>query len=558
MVSQLRMVERRPHLEPTVFKIPEYLSDIILSGTSEYPAKTHYALPPVPLQPSFPLYMGQQKQRLTVDVMKNYLMHSEELDCTVKIFHAKVAQKSYGNEKRFFCPPPSVYLSGPGWNRKRENFERLIENYNGYEVRCTGLMANIGIMGSKYSEPQMLDFSNGKEFCPAKNLYVSDQDKRKFFHLQVHVSFNCSHNIGSFISERIKVISKPSKKKQTVKGNDCNFLCINSGTKVALFNRLRSQTISTRYLHVDNGSFHASPAKWGAFKIHLIDENTPDDNVIFEHKSGFVYYGNVVKLVDSCSDLSLPKMRIRKCDKNNVVIDEEVDEPVSQLHRVAFQVIDTPEKSVYLALNGDNIFQQICEQNERGQHIVSEGAAWTIISAEKNEFRFYEAMGTANFPVAPIPRIDSMLLQSKAAEDARGLKGGTYAIMRGRDLHPKVKVWFGTIEANTQFLSNETIEVEVPTRNQVYAHLPFLEKLFYEEGQLVLPICLVRDDGVIYYNDCTFSFYLNDTIVREICNKVAECDIVNQPSPPSAGALSLYHGMLDSDEPQSSKRSRLS
>ena len=93
------------------------------------------------------------------------------------------------------------------------------------------------------SEMQHLPFENGKvntaanelkltlsifsfqRFGAAKTLFISDSDKRKHINLNIKMMYaNDFHDnpyIGMFESRKIKVISKPSKKKQSVKNAEC-------------------------------------------------------------------------------------------------------------------------------------------------------------------------------------------------------------------------------------------------------------------------------------------------------------------------------------------------
>ncbi|KAI2668680.1 hypothetical protein H4Q32_005450 [Labeo rohita] len=294
-----------------------------------------------------------QPKRLTREAMRNYL--KERGDQTVLILHAKVAQKSYGNEKRFFCPPPCVYLMGCGWKKKKELMER-----EGCSEQESQPCAFIGIGNTK-------------------TLYISDSDKRKHFMLSVKMFYGNSADIGVFLSKRIKVISKPSKKKQSLKNAD---LCIASGTKVALFNRLRSQTVSTRYLHVEGGNFHASSQQWGAFYIHLLDDDESEGEE-FTVRDGYIHYGQTVKLVCSVTGMALPRLIIRKVDKQTALMD--ADDPVSQLHKCAFYLKDT--ERMYLCLSQERIiqFQATPCPKETNKEMINDGASWTIISTDKAE-----------------------------------------------------------------------------------------------------------------------------------------------------------------------------
>lgn len=462
------------------------------------PMQTPPSSPPMTVDRFGSSLYRTKEQRLTRDAMKKYLR--ERGDMVVVMLHAKVAQKSYGNEKRFFCPPPCIYLYGDGWRRKKEELLRAGETEQGSQ-----LCAFIGI-GNSDQDMQQLDL-NGKHYCAAKTLFISDSDKRKHFLLSLKMFYGNGSDIGVFHSKRIKVISKPSKKKQSLKNAD---LCIASGTKVALFNRLRSQTVSTRYLHVENGNFHASSVQWGAFTIHLLDDNESESEE-FTVRDGYIHYGASVKLVCSITGMALPRLVIRKVDKQMAILD--ADDPVSQLHKCAFYMKDT--ERMYLSLSQENIiqFQATPCPKEPNREMLNDGANWTIISTDKVEYQFYEGMGPVRNPVTPVPVVHSLHLNG----------GGDVAMLEltGECFTPNLRVWFGDVESETMYRCQESMLCVVPDISQFRGGWQWVRQ------PTQVPVSLVRNDGIIYATGLTFT-YTPEPGPRNHC--AAADDIMRQNS----------------------------
>ncbi|EGT50026.1 hypothetical protein CAEBREN_08231, partial [Caenorhabditis brenneri] len=423
--------------------------------------------------------------------MIEFLLNKDKYECVIRILHAKVAQKSYGSERRFFCPPPCVYLIGQGWKKAQKE---LIDNNPTMDRRSTELVAYTGI-DSDHTKWQQLDFSSGKDYCAASKLHISDSDKRKYLYLNTQFFYGCGKEIGSFVSQRIRVTSKPSKK---LKNTDDKHLCITSGMKIALFNRPRTQTVSTRYLHVKRYAFQASSTKWGAFTIHTVDDKRGiQEAENFAARDGFVYYGSVVKLVDSDTGLALPPLRIRKVDNQQVILGASCsEEPVSQLHKCAFQMID--KEMVYLNISDDGIVQHQAQIIDENRHQIKDGAAWTITSADKAEYRFFEAMGQVDTPISPCPVFGNLEMDGHG-ENAR-------VELYGKNFKPNLTIWFGSTPVDTIFRSEESLSCNLPPVTQVRNEQT--NWMFTNEttGDCEVPISLVRDDGVIYSSGLTFSY----------------------------------------------------
>ncbi|KAL4690585.1 hypothetical protein H8957_003581 [Semnopithecus entellus] len=476
----------------------------------------------------------------------------QQCEQTVRIVHAKVAQKSYGNEKRFFCPPPCVYLSGPGWRVKpgqdqahqagetgptvcgymgldsasgsaaetqKLNFEQQPDSRvrahgkgsDSYSHPCLywerrsplllpsesqEIGGETGRPGSCLkAEPKSLDggasghLRRDRRRYLEETLYISDADKRKHFRLVLRLVLRGGRELGTFHSRLIKVISKPSQKKQSLKNTD---LCISSGSKVSLFNRLRSQTVSTRYLSVEDGAFVASARQWAAFTLHLADGHPSQGD--FPPREGYVRYGSLVQLVCTLTGITLPPMIIRKVAKQCALLD--VDEPISQLHKCAFQFPGSPsgEGGTYLCLATEKVvqFQASPCPKEANRALLNDSSCWTIIGTESVEFSFSTSLACTLEPVTPVPLISTLELSG----------GGDVATLElhGENFHAGLKVWFGDVEAETMYRSPRSLVCVVP---DVAA---FCSDWRWLRAPITIPVSLVRSDGLFYPSAFSFTY----------------------------------------------------
>uniref|UniRef100_A0A1I8AGX0 Recombining binding protein suppressor of hairless-like n=2 Tax=Steinernema glaseri TaxID=37863 RepID=A0A1I8AGX0_9BILA len=376
--------------------------------------------------------------QITRERMRDYLRNPGPVECRLTISHSRVVQKSYRNERRFFCLPPTVTLEGGGW---QQLCMFMIPGRVWYQASSTEMVSGIyGVINNGCGDGERLEFK-GKNYAQAKMAITSDHprfgtseksSKPTFFNLTVTLLKSHDELIGCFKSDRIKVISKKPKKKLSIKNSDCKALVIISGSTVAL--SCKTKTFSTtRFMFADGTHFVGSAERWSSLEICLVDETG-------RFEDGYVYYNNVVTLRDPKTGHCHPPVRICRVEgkEKMKVMPGGNEEPVCQLYKCAFQFTERGKEHLYLAMGSQN---EIMEYDAIKDGQLSDAAVWTIASSSDTEFRFFYADQNKACHTLPthIPVVHKLFIQNNTI------------FLEGDNFDRNMIIWIGDVPVTTTF-----------------------------------------------------------------------------------------------------------
>lgn len=321
-------------------------------------------------QQSIAKQIGPNVNSFDIDILRPRIQQylSSHVDYSVIMMYPQVTQRSYGREKRFMCPQPILMLFGEGWNQKRSHrrsnamsfevekcalgqVESTTDKFPGSTEQYNANATSVSKLHRRKSNPITRSIFKGLFVNDVKSFKLnfcgtdSDSGELKF---QIH-----SGSIG--------VISKPSRSGTSSKDSAAT---IYSGETIALFNRVKAQTVSTRFLATseDGKQLITRHCPWQPFRIWLRDDpkcpkvdahimpcewETPTSAA--NAKAGHpLIYDDVVVLENVTTGLTTLPLYVRRTMGRDAVVsdpdgtDKQQSEPtkdtISQLQKVAFEL----------------------------------------------------------------------------------------------------------------------------------------------------------------------------------------------------------------------------
>jgi len=324
-------------------------------------------------------------------------------------------------------------------------------------------------------------------------------------------------------------------------------VCIHHGTTISLFNRIRSQTVSTKYLGVstttqpsahapwnygnnnlrdwpnlepspesaanpvntDGGTcFVARTGSWDPFVVWIVSPGQTRTETLEEHSQrhpGFppppaiainspaenvpqtpIHYNQPIVLQCLSTGLVSPVMVIRKVDKGSMVLgggsaghasaeydQEPVGDPVSQLHKVAFQITGqaTPAASVthpklqqgtYLACLGDVVGMQRANEGKKYLPDQNSKAASQATSAPASD-NDVQLGGNSHFSMDVVPEMPEggNLSEVMASWGSGSFQAGGMAMSNTDNQHS-----LGPPERKRRMSSSVVIKTKAPAKGR--------------------------------------------------------------------------------------------
>ncbi|KAI7832599.1 beta-trefoil DNA-binding domain-containing protein, partial [Gamsiella multidivaricata] len=251
---------------------------------------------------------------------------------TIRCWHGAIAQKSYGIEKRYLCPPPMVQVSA-GMNAKHIRTEQPHVTMSIlHEKLSSGHQSQSGSENLMEQDCTLDDTLK----CSFRNLHVTgtgtDSSKRFKLGLKVFLNKNVSIPTALMDSNPIPIISKPSKK--TAKAGNASCFILN-GMSVSLLNRINAQTVRTKYMAVSNNEVCAKIGSWSSFTIKMVKPPpAPPPTYVFSNSEP-VLYGSEIILINDLTGVTTDRLIIRKVENGKVI--RNGTGPVSQMQKIVLQ-----------------------------------------------------------------------------------------------------------------------------------------------------------------------------------------------------------------------------
>ena len=363
----------------------------------------------------------------------------------VRCMYANIAQKSYGSEKRFLCPPPVVKISGP----TRPCKWACVRVISGESPTPSSIVGGaVQPVGSSGEEESLLDANREARFGKLHVGNLSDS-KGKTFRLQISLlraeqtvekkqrvvtsDEVATHPDGvipsnawsTFHSSPISVISKPARKSVRTRAASP---AIASGSTVCLYNRLNSQTVRTKYLALEGAEGSGDESRklvarqdgWEGFAMELLARPLNDPAVARANQRGMtgndwgITYGSIICLRDINTNFCSDPMLICKVDKGRVEMSSLMGNSADG--KLRFGVVGKDRAAARKILLGGQTSGKVSAESKVDEH----KAGYIPTRSEGSVESSNESIYAANTPNA----------KSSGSGDSNGSMGGAVIQMQ--------------------------------------------------------------------------------------------------------------------------------